>query len=202
MKQGECGGGDDDDDPMDMANADHNQNIRDMMREEWNLLMKARPQNGWGGWDFDEEELLKMMEDVEADLITEREMILREYERTCADEEAELCAVVDDYLSTRNEDVLCPVCTRVNLVKRAHNLIACDGCGLRLDLDCDVISMTEVKERLRRTVESHANSSPIFSDSPEKCGASLTFVVTTEQTSHCQNLAACCALCDYFEIVL
>ena len=52
-----------------LISADQNQNIRDMMREEWNLLMKGRPQNGWGGWDFDEEELLKMMEDVEADLL-------------------------------------------------------------------------------------------------------------------------------------
>ena len=75
---------------------------------------------------------------------TEQELILREYERSCADEEAELCAVVDDYLSTRNDDVLCPVCTRTNLIKPAHNLIACRACGLRLDLDCDVISMTEV----------------------------------------------------------
>ena len=129
-------------------------------------------------------------------------MIIREYERTRADEEAELCAVVDDYLSTRNDDVLCPVCTRVHLTKPAHNIVACDSCGLRLDLECDVISMTEVKERVRRAVESHANSTPVFSDSAEKCGAALAFFVTTEQTTHCQNLAACCANCDYFEIVL
>jgi len=195
---------DDGDESMDMQITDQNQNLRDMMREEWNLLMKGRPTNGWGGWDFDEEELLKMMEDVEADLMTEQELILREYERSCADEEAELCAVVDDYLSTRNDDVLCPVCTRTNLIKPAHNLIACRACGLRLDLDCDVISMTEVKERLRRAVETHANSAPLFGDSSgdDKCGFSLSFSVIKEQTANCQNLAACCANCDYFDIVI
>ena len=74
-------------------------------------------------------------------LQTEQELLLREYDRSRADEEAELCAVVDDYLSTRNDDVLCPVCTRDNLVKLAHNLIACNACGMRLDLECDVVSM-------------------------------------------------------------
>merc|ERR1719209_52113 len=114
------------------------------------------------------------MEDVEAELLSERESILREYERSRADEEAELCAVVDDYLSTRNDDVPCPVCTRENLVKRAHNLIACDACGLSLDLDCDVISMTEVKARLQRAVETHAASAPLFGDSAaEKCRSPL-----------------------------
>ena len=44
------------------------------MREEWNLLMKGRPQTGWGGWDFDEEELLKMMEEVETDLVVSEMM--------------------------------------------------------------------------------------------------------------------------------
>ena len=57
------------DTPSLLIRTDQNQNLRDMMREEWNLLMKGRPTNGWGGWDFDEEELLKMMEDVEADLM-------------------------------------------------------------------------------------------------------------------------------------
>jgi len=143
---------DDGDESMDMQITDQNQNLRDIMREEWNLLMKGRPTNGWGGWDFDEEELLKMMEDVEADLMTEQELILREYERSCA----------------------------------------------------DVISMTEVKERLRRAVETHANSAPLFGDSSgdDKCGFSLSFSVIKEQTANCQNLAACCANCDYFDIVI
>ena len=128
---------------------------------------------------------------------------MREYERSQADEEAELCAVVDDYLSTRNDDVLCPVCTRENLVKRAHNLIACHACGLSLDLECDVVSMTEVKARLQRAVETHAASAPLFGDSAaEKCRAPLTFAVIKEQTTHCQNLAACCAVCEYFDIVV
>jgi len=193
----------DDAEAMEMESTDENQNLRDMMREEWNLLMKGRPQSGWGGEDFNEDELLKMMEDVEAELLSERESILREYERSRADEEAELCAVVDDYLSTRNDDVLCPVCTRENLVKRAHNLIACDACGLSLDLDCDVISMTEVKARLQRAVETHAASAPLFGDSAaETCRAPLTFAVIKEQTTHCQNLAACCAVCEYFDIVV
>ena len=64
------------DTPSLLIRTDQNQNLRDMMREEWNLLMKGRPTNGWGGWDFDEEELLKMMEDVEADLmVTERGLV-------------------------------------------------------------------------------------------------------------------------------
>lgn len=188
---------------MDMASSNENQNLRDLMREEWNLLMKGRPGTGWGGWDFDEEELLKMMDEVEADLVTEQELLLREYDRSRADEEAELCAVVDDYLSTRNDDVLCPVCTRDNLVKLAHNLIACNACGMRLDLECDVVSMKEVKERLQRAVESHASSTPVFAeDANQRCGASLKFAITKEQMTHCQNLAAFCAHCDYFEIVV
>lgn len=188
---------------MEMNSSDENQNLRDLMREEWNLLMKGRPQTGWGGWDFDEEELLKMMEEVEADLVTEQELLLREYDRSRADEEAELCAVVDDYLSTRNEDVLCPVCTRDNLIKLAHNLIACNACGLRLDLECDVVSMKEVKERIHRAVESHASSTPDFSEELSKsCAASPKFLITKEQMTHCQNLAAYCPHCDYFEIVV
>jgi len=191
------------DEDMEMGSTDENQNLRDLMREEWNLLMKGRPQTGWSGWDFDEEELLKMMEEVEADLVTEQEQLLREYDRSRADEEAELCAVVDDYLSTRNDDVLCPVCTRENLIKLAHNLIACNGCGLRLNLECDVVSMKEVKERVHRAVESHASSTPVFAeDAGARCGASLNFSITKEQMTHCQNLAAFCAHCDYFEIVV
>ena len=129
----------------------------------------------------------------------------REYERTRADEEAELCAVVNDYLSTRHDDVLCPVCTRANLVKPAHNVIACACCGLRLNLECDVISMTEIKARLQRTVECHASFTPGFGDEDSgagKCGAAVNFIVRTEQTTHCQNLVAFCPHCDYFEIVL
>ena len=54
------------------SSSNENQNLRDLMREEWNLLMKGRPGTGWGGWDFDEEELLKMMDEVEADLVVSR----------------------------------------------------------------------------------------------------------------------------------
>ena len=49
-----------------------------MMREEWNLLMKGRPQSGWGGEDFNEDELLKMMEDVEAELLVRDNLMAKE----------------------------------------------------------------------------------------------------------------------------
>ena len=48
------------------------------MREEWNLLMKGRPQSGWGGEDFNEDELLKMMEDVEAELLVRDNLMAKE----------------------------------------------------------------------------------------------------------------------------
>ena len=49
-----------------------------MMREEWNLLMKGRPQSGWGGEDFNEDELIKMMDDVEAELLVRSNLMAKE----------------------------------------------------------------------------------------------------------------------------
>ena len=49
-----------------------------MMREEWNLLMKGRPQSGWGGEDFNEDELIKMMDDVEAELLVRSNLAAKE----------------------------------------------------------------------------------------------------------------------------
>ena len=48
------------------------------MREEWNLLMKGRPQSGWGGEDFNEDELIKMMDDVEAELLVRYKLVAKE----------------------------------------------------------------------------------------------------------------------------
>lgn len=168
---------------------DENQNLRDMMREEWRLLTQGRiPVE----FDFEEEELRKMMDDVEAELMSERDLIWREYELCRADEEAELCAVVDDYLSTRDDDVLCPICMRGNLSKLLHNVIVCQMCGLRLDLEADNISMTELKNRLVKAVEDH-----------DDCQSGrLTFAIAKEQMTHCQNLTVFCNSCDYWDIVV
>ena len=40
--------------------------------------MKGRPQSGWGGEDFNEDELLKMMEDVEAELLVRDNLMAKE----------------------------------------------------------------------------------------------------------------------------
>lgn len=196
-----------DDEGMDVERSPgENVNLRDLMREEWNLLMKGRaPGGGDDSDDFDEGDVLKMMEEVEAELKSEKLLILEEYEKLQKLEEAELCAAVDDYLSTTEEDVLCPVCLRDNLQKPVHNVVGCGQCGMCLHLDCDTVSLRELKARLQRAVEAHATRPPKVDAqgrAGQPCGAPPVFSVVTEPTMHCQNLAMLCPNCDHYEIIV
>lgn len=160
--------------------------VQDVLREEWKQMERDKELMSFGGDESGEfEEILSLMEDMQAELMMEEAAMIAEVEHHLRLEQEQLNISAETFSL---DGVICPVC-RCNHLMLNKGIFFC-SCGLRVDSKQDGFTLQNVKKLLEDAVSEHALQ---CSNSPQFCPIDM---------GGGENLVMVCQTCDAMTIII
>ncbi|NWS41637.1 RIP protein, partial [Probosciger aterrimus] len=148
--------------------------VREVMEQEWRALQ------AFGGREplpqmLEDPDELAVLEEIQQELISQEQLVMKEYERSLQFDEECLNVMLDGL--DASDKIICPVCRKNNLTVRNH-VVFCQ-CGLYISTQ----DMTEGKLRslLENTVTEHSH----------RCFHNPEFTVTSGMEEETSLLMSC-----------
>ncbi|PIK56489.1 hypothetical protein BSL78_06604 [Apostichopus japonicus] len=161
--------------------------IQKVLREEWKQMERDKELMSFGSDEFEEfEEIISLMEDMQAELMVEESALIAEAEHHLKMEQEQVNKSAETL--SASDDVICPVC-RGNHLMLNKGIFFC-SCGLRVDTKQDGLTLQNVKKLLEDAVNEHGGH---CNHVPQFCPIDMGGGV---------NLVMGCEKCDVMHIII
>ncbi|XP_057824578.1 uncharacterized protein LOC131036657 isoform X1 [Cryptomeria japonica] len=134
-----------------------------------------------------------LYDDIEVELKQRDADLLEDYEKACALEDESLAAAFSEHMKIHEEQnggLLCPIC-RKEFLKQRSQLIYCECCELKLDIQSDQVDIEFLRKRLSEVLEEHYSKG---------CKGQTKFCIESQFNIYALYMQ--CSMCEAFEIVL